>query len=77
MDKTPDRNFVIRFCPKHLAIDQKSSKTVIALGGKPISDLQVVGESAISLALAKRYGILCFYTDTHILSMIKVNSRRY
>jgi hypothetical protein len=37
MDKTSGRNFVIRFFPKSLAIDQKSSKTVIALEGKPIS----------------------------------------
>ncbi len=37
MDKTSDRNFVIRFFPKSLAIGQKSSKTVIALEGKPIS----------------------------------------
>jgi hypothetical protein len=37
MDKTSSRNFVIRFFPKSLAIGQKSSKTVIALEGKPIS----------------------------------------
>jgi hypothetical protein len=37
MDKTSGRNFVIRFSPKSLAIGQKSSKTVIALEGKPIS----------------------------------------
>jgi hypothetical protein len=37
MDKTSGRNFVIRFFPKHLAIGQKSSQTVIALEGKPIS----------------------------------------
>ncbi len=37
MDKTSDGNFVIRFFPKYLAIGQKSSKTVIALEGKPIS----------------------------------------
>ncbi len=37
MDKTSGRNFVIRFFPKYLAIDQKSSKTVIPLEGKPIS----------------------------------------
>jgi hypothetical protein len=37
MDKTSGRNFVIRFFPKSLAIGQKSSKTVIALEGKPIS----------------------------------------
>jgi hypothetical protein len=37
MDKTSGRNFVIRFFPKSLAIGQKSSKTVIALEGMPIS----------------------------------------
>jgi len=37
MDKTSVRNFVIRFFPKSLAVGQKSSKTVIALEGKPIS----------------------------------------
>jgi hypothetical protein len=37
MDKTSDRDFVIRFFPKSLAIGQKSSKMVIALEGKPIS----------------------------------------
>jgi hypothetical protein len=37
MGKTSGRNFVIRFFPKFLAIGQKSSKTVIALEGKPIS----------------------------------------
>jgi hypothetical protein len=37
MDKTSGRNFVIQFFPKYLAISQKSSKTVIALEGKPIS----------------------------------------
>jgi hypothetical protein len=37
MDKTSGRNFVIRFFPKSLAIGQKSSKTIIALEGKPIS----------------------------------------
>jgi hypothetical protein len=37
MDKTSGRNFVIRFFPKSLAIGQKSSKTVIALEGKPIN----------------------------------------
>jgi hypothetical protein len=37
MDKTSGRNFVIRFFPKSLAIGQKSSQTVIALEGKPIS----------------------------------------
>jgi hypothetical protein len=36
MDKTSGRNFFIRFFPKSLAIGQKSSKTVIALEGKPI-----------------------------------------
>jgi hypothetical protein len=36
MDKTSGRNFVIRFFPQSLAIGQKSSKTVIALEGKPI-----------------------------------------
>jgi hypothetical protein len=35
MDKTSGRNFIIRFFPKSLAIGQKSSKTVIALEGKP------------------------------------------
>jgi len=37
MDKTSGRNFVIRFFPKYIVIGQKSSKTVIALEGKPIS----------------------------------------
>jgi hypothetical protein len=37
MEKTSGRNFVIRFFPKYLAIGKKSSKTVIALEGKPIS----------------------------------------
>ncbi len=37
MEKTSGKNFVIRFFPKPRAIDQKSSKTVIALEGKPIS----------------------------------------
>jgi hypothetical protein len=37
MDKTSGRNFVIRFFLKYLTIGQKSSKTVIALEGKPIS----------------------------------------
>ncbi len=37
MDKTLGRNFFIRFFPKSLAIGQKSSKTAIALEGKPIS----------------------------------------
>jgi hypothetical protein len=37
MDKTSDRNFVIRFFPKYHAIGQKFNKTVIALEGKPIS----------------------------------------
>jgi hypothetical protein len=37
MDKISGQNFVIRFFPKSLAIGQKSSKTVIALEGKPIS----------------------------------------
>ncbi len=37
MDKTSGRYFVIRFFPKYLAIGQKSSKTVIAFEGKPIS----------------------------------------
>jgi hypothetical protein len=37
MDKSSGRNFIIRFFPKSLAIGQKSSKTVIALEGKPIS----------------------------------------
>jgi hypothetical protein len=37
MEKTSGRNIVIRFFPKYLAIGQKSSKTVIALEGKPIS----------------------------------------
>ncbi len=37
MDKTSGRNFVIRFFPRCLAIGLKSSKTVIALEGKPIS----------------------------------------
>jgi hypothetical protein len=37
MDKTSDRIFFIRFFPKSIAIAQKSSKTVIALEGKPIS----------------------------------------
>jgi hypothetical protein len=37
MDKTSGQNFVIRFFPKSLAIDQKSSKTVIALEGNSIS----------------------------------------
>ncbi len=37
MDKASGRNFVIRFFPKYLPIGQKSSKTVIALEGKPIS----------------------------------------
>jgi hypothetical protein len=37
MDRPSGRNFVIRFFPKSLAIAQKSSKTVIALEGKPIS----------------------------------------
>jgi len=37
MDKTSGRNFVIRFFPKSLAIDQQSSKMVIALEGKPMS----------------------------------------
>jgi hypothetical protein len=37
MDKTSGRNFVIRFFPKSLAIGRKSSKTAIALEGKPIS----------------------------------------
>jgi hypothetical protein len=37
MDKTSGRKFGIRFFPKYLAIQQKSSKTVIALEGKPIS----------------------------------------
>jgi hypothetical protein len=37
MDETSGRDFVIRFFPKSLSIGQKSSKTVIALEGKPIS----------------------------------------
>jgi hypothetical protein len=37
MNKTSGRNFVTQFFPKSLAIGQKSSKTVIALEGKPIS----------------------------------------
>ncbi len=37
MDKTSDRNFVIRVFPKHLTVGQKSSKTVIALEGKSFS----------------------------------------
>jgi len=37
MRPTDGQNFVIRFFPKSLAICQKSSKTVIALDGKPIS----------------------------------------
>jgi len=37
IDKTSGRNFVIQFFPKYLAIGQKSSKTAIALEGRPIS----------------------------------------
>jgi hypothetical protein len=37
MRPTHGQNFVIRFFPKSLAIGQKSSKTLIALEGKPIS----------------------------------------
>jgi len=37
MDKTSGRNFIIRFFPKYLAIDQKSSQMVIALERKPNS----------------------------------------
>jgi hypothetical protein len=37
MDIISGRDFVIRFFPKSLTIGQKSSKTVIALEGKPIS----------------------------------------
>jgi hypothetical protein len=37
MDQSSGRNFVIRFFPKYLAIGKQSSKTVIALEGKPIS----------------------------------------
>jgi hypothetical protein len=37
MDKISGRNFVIRFFPKYHPIGRKSSKTVIALEGKPIS----------------------------------------
>jgi hypothetical protein len=36
MDNTSGRNFVIRFFPKYFAIGRKSSKTIIALEGKPI-----------------------------------------
>ncbi len=36
-DKTSGRNFVTQFFPKSLATGQQSSKTVIALEGKPIS----------------------------------------
>jgi hypothetical protein len=37
MGKISGRNFFIRFFPKYFAIGQKSSKTVIALEGKPTS----------------------------------------
>jgi hypothetical protein len=37
MDKTSGQNFIIRCFPKSIAIGQKSSETVIALEGKPIS----------------------------------------
>jgi len=37
MNKASAGNFVIRFFPKYLVIGQKSTKTVIALEGKPIS----------------------------------------
>jgi hypothetical protein len=37
MDKISGRNFFIRFFPESLAIGQKSSETIIALEGKPIS----------------------------------------
>ncbi len=37
MRPTHGQNFIIRFFPKYFAIGQESSKTVIALEGKPIS----------------------------------------
>jgi hypothetical protein len=37
MDNTSGRNFVIQFFPKSLPVGQKSSQTVIALEGNPIS----------------------------------------
>ncbi len=53
MDKTSDRNFVIRFFPESLAMGQKSSKTVIALKGKPISGYPF---RLFLLSLAPTYG---------------------
>jgi hypothetical protein len=53
MDKTSGRNFVIQLFPKYLAIGQKSSKTVIALEGKPISAYPF---SLFLLSLCPTYG---------------------
>jgi hypothetical protein len=53
MEKTSGRNFVVRFFPKSLAIGQKSSKTVIALEGKPSSAYPF---RAFLLSLGLTYG---------------------
>jgi hypothetical protein len=53
MEKTSGRNFIIRFFPKYFAVGQKSSKTVIALEGKPISAYPF---SLFLLSLGPTYG---------------------